>query len=172
MSINCKFCGKEIAKRTKKCPHCGGFQKNFYARHKILTGAVILLNTVVWTSLIASMSHSSSQVVKAVSVTQASKSQVEGQTYSDPNLVLAGKVTESTDEYGNVVFTGTVKNIAKQTYSYAEVNIDLYDAQGNQVRSAMDNINNLEPGSTWAFKTIPQDGGFKTYKVVDIWGRN
>jgi hypothetical protein len=40
---NCKTCGKEIAKGVKKCPHCGKDQRNFFMKHKIITGVLILL---------------------------------------------------------------------------------------------------------------------------------
>lgn len=40
--INCKACGKEIAKGVKKCPHCGKDQRNFFMKHKIITGILIL----------------------------------------------------------------------------------------------------------------------------------
>lgn len=35
--IACKECGKEISSKTKKCPSCGAFQKNWFMRHKILS---------------------------------------------------------------------------------------------------------------------------------------
>lgn len=35
--INCKACGKEIAKGVNKCVHCGKDQRNFFMKHKILT---------------------------------------------------------------------------------------------------------------------------------------
>lgn len=35
--VNCKACGKEIAKGVKKCPHCGKDQRNFFMKHKIIT---------------------------------------------------------------------------------------------------------------------------------------
>ena len=40
--VNCKACDKEIAKGVKKCPHCGKDQRNFFMRHKIITGILIL----------------------------------------------------------------------------------------------------------------------------------
>lgn len=40
--INCKACGQEIAKGVKKCVHCGKDQRNFFMKHKILTGIIIL----------------------------------------------------------------------------------------------------------------------------------
>lgn len=35
---NCKACNGEIAKGVNKCVHCGKDQRNFFMRHKIVTG--------------------------------------------------------------------------------------------------------------------------------------
>lgn len=45
---NCKACGKEIAKGVKTCVHCGKDQRNFFMKHKILTGilVIIILGTI------------------------------------------------------------------------------------------------------------------------------
>ena len=43
MMTQCKACGGDIAKGVKKCPHCGKDQRNFFMRHKIITGFIILL---------------------------------------------------------------------------------------------------------------------------------
>lgn len=40
---SCKACGKEIAKGVNKCPHCGKDQRNFFMKHKILTGVLALV---------------------------------------------------------------------------------------------------------------------------------
>lgn len=40
--VNCKACGKEIAKGVKKCPHCGKDQRNFFMKHKIITGILVI----------------------------------------------------------------------------------------------------------------------------------
>ncbi|MDQ1002676.1 hypothetical protein QFZ28_003076 [Neobacillus niacini] len=47
--VQCKACGKEIAKGVKKCPHCGKDQRNWFMRHKILTFilAIIILAILV-----------------------------------------------------------------------------------------------------------------------------
>lgn len=39
----CKACGKDIAKGVKKCVHCGKDQRNFFKRHKILTGVLAIV---------------------------------------------------------------------------------------------------------------------------------
>jgi len=41
--VNCKACGKEIGKGVKKCIHCGTDQRNFFAKHKIITGILVLV---------------------------------------------------------------------------------------------------------------------------------
>ena len=43
MMVNCKTCGKEIAKGVKKCIHCGADQRSFFGKHKIITGILVLL---------------------------------------------------------------------------------------------------------------------------------
>lgn len=40
--VKCKACGQEIAKGTK-CVHCGKDQRNFLAKHKVLTGLTIII---------------------------------------------------------------------------------------------------------------------------------
>lgn len=36
--INCKSCGKEVAKGSKSCPSCGRDNRSFFGKHKIITG--------------------------------------------------------------------------------------------------------------------------------------
>ena len=49
---------------------------------------------------------------------------------------------------------GRIRNNTKRTYSYVQVTFRLYDSQGDQVGSAMANVNGLEPGGTWKFKAV------------------
>ncbi|HEY8891404.1 MAG TPA: hypothetical protein VIM70_14240, partial [Clostridium sp.] len=43
MLVKCKSCEKEIAKGVKKCVNCGADQRNFFGRHKIITGLAVLI---------------------------------------------------------------------------------------------------------------------------------
>ena len=55
--------------------------------------------------------------------------------------------------------------------SYVQVTFNLYDANGNQIGTAMDNINNLAPGGTWKFKAIALTSeSFASYKLAEISG--
>lgn len=45
--IECKACGKDIVKGKHKCPHCGKHQRNFFMRHKVLTGILVVLVVIL-----------------------------------------------------------------------------------------------------------------------------
>lgn len=77
----------------------------------------------------------------------------------------------TTDSIGSTYIEGTIKNNTDKTYSYVQVTFNLYDADGAQLGTAVDNINNLEPNGTWKYKAI----GLVTekvasYKFVEITG--
>ncbi len=74
------------------------------------------------------------------------------------------------NEYGNRFVVGTVKNTGTKTYSYAQVSINLYDSSGAQVGSALDNLNNLEPGGLWKFRAIVIEDTAENAKVKEISG--
>lgn len=75
-----------------------------------------------------------------------------------PNRSSSGKLTSpdgylelesKKGNYDNI--TGTIKNLSPEPYSYVEVDINLYDDNGNQVESTLANTNNLEGNGTWNF---------------------
>ncbi|MCB2296053.1 Ltp family lipoprotein [Clostridium algoriphilum] len=39
----CKACSKDIAKGVKKCPSCGKDQRNWFMKHKIITGIIVII---------------------------------------------------------------------------------------------------------------------------------
>ena len=56
-----------------------------------------------------------------------------------------------TGEYGNEHIVGTAKNNTDNSYSYVQVDFNLYDSSGAQVGSTFANCNNVEPHATWKF---------------------
>lgn len=72
--------------------------------------------------------------------------------------------------YGSRVIKGHVYNSGAHRFRYVQVEINLYDRDGNQVGSTMANLNNLEPGGTWAFEApIFEDNAVRA-KVTDVTG--
>lgn len=73
-------------------------------------------------------------------------------------------------EFGIWYVCGTVTNNTDQTYSYVEVEINLYNDSGQQVGSTFDNVNNLEPGGSWNFRALVMEEKATKYKVVNVSG--
>lgn len=51
----------------------------------------------------------------------------------------------------SVTITGTLKNNTKKKYDYVSITYTLYDKDGNNLGTAMDNMNYLAAGETWKF---------------------
>ena len=75
-----------------------------------------------------------------------------------------------TGEFGVRYIAGKVRNNANRTYSYVQVEINLYDDAGNQVGSTLANTNNLEPGQVWAFRAVILESRATKFKVVRVTG--
>lgn len=74
-----------------------------------------------------------------------------------------------TNECGYMEITGRVKNHSSKNYSYAQITFIVANNAGEQVGSAMANINNLEAGQTWRFRAVSFTNGAK-YKLGEIAG--
>jgi len=57
-------------------------------------------------------------------------------------------------EYGNLMVTGTAKNVGNSQLSYAEIRVKFYDKDNNLLETFMDNVNDLDAGQTWKFKVL------------------
>ena len=143
--VKCKACGNEIAKGVKRCPNCGKDNRSFVARHKVLSAIAIL---VVLGGVGGAMS--------------------EGEAVEEGNEVVEKEVkvdkyqVEITSGYNDgyaLYIEGTVTNNSGRDLSYVQILIPTYDADGNKVGDAMDNINNLKDGETWKFEAIDSSGG-------------
>lgn len=158
MSIKlCKECGTEISKDAKACPKCGKDNRNFFVKHKVLTFILIVVVIIV-----------------------AGASSGENNTNTNVNekkdIIKEEKFTlvsdkSKTDSLGTMYIEGKIKNNTDKEYSYVEVTFNLYDKDGNQLGTAMDNINNLEPNGTWKYKaTSWTTEKVASYKLVEITG--
>lgn len=69
--------------------------------------------------------------------------------------------------------TGVLTNNSGHDRSYVQVEYSLYDADGNLIGSAYDNVNNLKDGGSWkfsatAFLTSDQIAEVDSYELADI----
>lgn len=142
--VNCKACGKEVAKGVKRCPHCGKDNRSFVVRHKVLSAIAILvtLGGVCGVMGEGEVVEENKVVEKEVKV---DKYQVE--------------ITSGYNDGYALYIEGTVTNNSGRDLTYVQILIPTYDADGNKVGDAMDNINNLKDGETWKFKAMDLSGG-------------
>lgn len=93
-------------------------------------------------------------------------SQSSGKLTSDDG----GLELESKNQDGDNI-VGTIKNLTNDPYSYVEVDINLYDSNGNQVDSTLTNATNLDGNGTWNFSApVINQNNVAQYRVVSIKG--
>ena len=66
-------------------------------------------------------------------------------------------VETSVGALGTFEVVGTL--VADKDYSYIQIEIPCYDAEGNNVGSAIANASNIGKGETWKFEATQFDGG-------------
>lgn len=74
---------------------------------------------------------------------------------STPKLDIS-ETTLSVEYNEYIGYSATIKGIAKnntrKNYSYASVEFSVYDSAGNNLGTAIANINNLASGDSWSFE--------------------
>jgi len=73
-----------------------------------------------------------------------------------------------TMEYGVKGICGTIVNNSNKNFSYAQVEINLFDKNGAVVGSTLDNINNLDAGQKWKFQAAIIGTNAASYAIKDI----
>lgn len=142
----CRYCKSEIDQKAKVCPNCRKKQTNPLVKFVI---AVLIIIVII---------VACSNLGKEVEKEQQSRfTLTNDRGYAD--------------EYGIAYYIeGSVKNNTNTTYSYVQITFNSYDAEGNQVGSCVDNINNLEANGTWKIKAIclGDASTIASYKFVEF----
>lgn len=153
----CKECGAEISSDAKTCPKCG---KNLTpSAGSIILGIMLcIFGLYILFSGLKDISYPSNN-----SVAETTSSLIEDFTLLSDTL--------TSDEFGLNYIEGSIQNNTSNDYSYVQVNFILYDEAGNQVGTALDNINNLKANGTWKFKAafLTDKKVFK-YELAEITG--
>jgi len=163
----CAKCNFDNPEGSQYCNNCG---VGFY-RHKSSAGYIIFIILFVIIMIIMASFYFKSVLDTSGPIalnTESAKKHTITSKPLKPDLEVIQHKTIS-DEFCQYV-TGMVKNNTKKTYSYVQVEINLFDQYDNLVGSTLDNVNNLEPGQTWSFKAVIIKDDVVAYKIAGITG--
>lgn len=155
----CKYCKSEMDLQAKVCPNCRRKQSN--VTRNIILGVV---GFILFWAFVLTITDSSP--VSNNNNTNNSGQNANTNTQQEKFSVI--EHSTKNDEYWTYII-GTIKNNTNKNYSYVQIEINLYDADGNLVDSTFDNVNNLEANGTWKFEAMATNE-FTTYKIKDIIG--
>jgi hypothetical protein len=160
----CRNCGKEMPD-DGICPACGWSEKNKKFKKKKNGKMHPVLKVIIGLAVLLVIF----QVVGGSSDDYLSDGAGSGEVQQTEPLEVVDHAM-STDELGLGHITGHIKNNTDDTYAYVQVEINLYDEEGTQIGSTLDNVNNLEAGATWAFDALTGEEGASSYKIADVTG--
>ena len=175
--MTCKACGGEIAASAKSCPKCGAKNKKPFYK-KVWFWIVIVIVVVAVGS--AGGSDNTTEVNSdngtnstTSAVTDTNKKPVEKKEKFEVVDGVDG-ITVEQDMF-TTYFSGVVQNNTNKEYSYVQIEISLYDADGALLGTALDNVNNLEANGKWKFKamsmlTSEQNAEIASWKITEITG--
>ena len=147
--INCPECKKEVSNEIKTCPHCSCKLKK---THPVRTGIIILF--AVW--CVIGFFEMDRQNLNAKTLGSFSSSK--------PLEIIEDGVCD--DEFGLKYICGVVVNNSDRPRSFVAVEVNLYDSQGVQIGSTIDNTSNLEPHGKWKFKAMVSEDDAASYKIT------
>lgn len=141
--------------------------------------ASMVVNVAVVAIVLATQSAYSAAIDEAASGTVQTS---DGASAAAP---AAGETTsaEPADKYSidgeeltgdaySCKISGVYTNKAGKDLSYVQVSYNLFDADGNQIGTALANTNNLADGGTWKFEAIGSAAvdEVASYKIGDVTG--
>ena len=161
----CKTCGADMASSAKVCPACGA--KNSKPIYKRVWFWIVVVIVVVIIASAAGGGKTSGE-----STQQSATAQTESVSTPKPEKYeIVGDLTTSSDAFSYSI-SGVIKNNSGKDLTYLQVEFNLYDANGNQLGTALANIDNLAKDGTWKFKAvgIDTDNAVASYKLAEITG--
>ena len=109
---------------------------------KIILGVIVVLVVV---GAVGSMGDAA----KSAEQTQ----QVEEQKEAQEPYTVSDEAGDTSNQFAYKI-TGTLTNNTDKEQSYIQIEYVLYDADGNQVGTALANTNHLKAGGTWKFEAL------------------
>lgn len=181
MKKQCKSCKTEIDAKAKKCPQCRADQRNFFMRHKIMTGILVIVVIIIVASASGSKNSTASSSTAATesTVAQTAKTAKIGETIADGDLEFTLQAVDTTQTVGNSfsqksaqgiydILTVKIQNNGKDTKTINASNFTLVDDKGRKFDYSTDGQTAMEmtSGTTSFFLQQIQPGLAVTGKII------
>ena len=126
---------------------------------KLVKGFVLLVGLLVCLVACVAFMGGDSDTNSSDSGTQE---QQEVKQNTDVDKYQVQIVDSRSDGFATYI-TGTL--VADRDYSYVQILIPCYDADGNKLGDAIANINNLNKGESWKFEAMSIDANVATFDI-------
>lgn len=178
--MNCPKCGKEVG-NSRFCPECGADmsvgpayvrtpepKKKKKKRGWIVFLILIVIVAVASLSMQGTENGSNPDASEGTASTSTSTSTGGDQSQAPKQNLEIIDYTSTSDNYLRYA-TGHIRNNTNKTYSYVQVEINLYSGD-TLVGSTLDNVTNLAPGDVWEFKALITEDSADSFKIIDVTG--
>ena len=123
-----------------------------------LIGGIVV---IVILCVACSSSNSTNNVPSSDQESSTKKSEAQYEITEKPKLVY--------EDYTNKI-VGIIKNNSGSDKGYIQISFTLYDADGNNIGTALANTNNLKDGGTWKFEAIALENDVKSFELDEVSG--
>lgn len=120
----------------------------------------------------AAIDEAASGTVQTSDGASAAAPAAEGTTSAEPADKYSIDGEELSGDAYSCKISGVYTNKAGKDLSYVQVSYNLFDADGNQIGTALANTNNLADGGTWKFEAFGSAtvDEVASYKIGDVTG--
>lgn len=158
----CKYCQSEIDNKAKICPNCR-------KKQGLPKWVIFLIVIFVFVVIIATTSGGKeTKNDENNTIEDVVNDYIENELDTSSNDTKVEEFSYTIDSsYSNgfsYYIEGTVTNNKDKDYSYVSIEFVCYDANGNNLGTAMDNTSNLLGNETWKYKAM---GLFSDEENVD-----
>lgn len=149
----CRKCGLQIKKTASKCPYCKSSQ-GLSCSGMLAAIPVALLILFLLPAVCSKGDSSDSQNKSSSAPKNTASTTVVNENNSEKYFETSEAKGKFYSDLGYFEVTGTIKNISGKNYSYLQITFSFYNADGDKVTTAFDNIAGLADGETWEYTVV------------------
>lgn len=130
---------------------------------KLVKGLLVFIGgLVVLVCCVAVVGTSDGDTSSSDSVVQEQQEQQEVKRNTDVDKYQVQILDSRSDGFATYI-TGTL--VADRDYTYVQILIPCYDADGNKLGDAIANVNNLNKGESWKFEAMSIDTNVASFDI-------